>query len=130
MKTGSPALVCDLNQNKQNKVIIDLITGASNAPMIKKVVISNNGKVILSKNVSATGSYIIEYIAASEKLEDVGGVKLPIKNVVGIYLITPKIYNSAFNQMYLLGNYDKKYFEEVYNDFPHMRVFKLKTGGI
>jgi len=126
LKTGSPALVCDMDKNK---IIVDLITGASNAPMIRKIVISNNGKVILSKNVSATGNFVIEYIAASKKLEDVGGIKLPIKNVVGIYLINLKVYNSAFNQMYLLGNYDKKHFEEVYNDFPHMRVFKLKTGG-
>ena len=129
LKTGSPALVCDLDQNKEDKIIIDLITGASNAPMIKKVVISNNGKVIFSKNVSATGNYILEYIAASKDLQNIGGIKLPIKNVVGIYLITPKVYKSTFNQMYLLGNYDKRYFEEVYNDFPYMRVFKLKTGG-
>ncbi len=126
LKSGSPALVCNMGQNK---IIVDLVTGASNAPIIKKVVISNNGKIVLSKNVSATGNFIIEYIAASKKLQDIGGVKIPIKNVIGIYLITQKVYKSAFNQMYLLGNYDKKYFEEVYNDFPNMRVFKLKTEG-
>ena len=45
-----------------------------------------------------------------------------IKNV---YLLTRKHFYSNFNQMYMLGNYDKKKFRPVYNNYPHMRVYKL-----
>jgi dolichyl-diphosphooligosaccharide--protein glycosyltransferase len=37
------------------------------------------------------------------------------------------LFRSNFNQQYLLGNYDKRYFEEVYNDFPVARLFKVKN---
>ena len=38
-----------------------------------------------------------------------------------------ELYNTNFNQQFLLGNYKKRYFEEVYNVFPLARVFKLKN---
>ena len=127
LKTGSPALVCTLGQNQ---IIVDLITGASNFPQLKKLVVVNNGHVILERNINSQGKFVIEYIGASKDLKDIGnGIKLPVKNLVGIYLITDKAYKSAFNQMYLLGKYDKRYFEEVYNDFPYMRVYKLKLSN-
>ena len=36
------------------------------------------------------------------------------------------VWSSNFNQMYLLGNYDKEVFEEVFHAFPIARLFRLK----
>jgi len=36
------------------------------------------------------------------------------------------VYRSNFNQMYVLGKYDPTRFEEVFNDFPETRTFRLK----
>jgi dolichyl-diphosphooligosaccharide--protein glycosyltransferase len=38
-------------------------------------------------------------------------------------------YLSNFNQQFILGNYDRLYFEEVYNNYPVARVLKVKSSG-
>ena len=43
-----------------------------------------------------------------------------------IYLMEEAGWASNFNQMYLLGNYDKEVFEEVFHAFPIARLFRLK----
>jgi undecaprenyl-diphosphooligosaccharide--protein glycosyltransferase len=43
-----------------------------------------------------------------------------------IYLMEEAVWASNFNQMYLLGNYDKEVFEEVFHAFPIARLFRLK----
>ena len=40
-----------------------------------------------------------------------------------------RLFLSNFNQQYLLGNYDRRYFEEVYNNFPVARVFRVKKAA-
>jgi undecaprenyl-diphosphooligosaccharide--protein glycosyltransferase len=37
-----------------------------------------------------------------------------------------RLFHTNFNQQFLLGNYDKRYFEEVYNNVPMGRVLKVK----
>jgi dolichyl-diphosphooligosaccharide--protein glycosyltransferase len=44
------------------------------------------------------------------------------------YLLSEKAYQSLFNQMFILRKYSINYFEIVYDDFPHMVVYWLKTG--
>ncbi|MGA0139711.1 MAG: STT3 domain-containing protein [bacterium] len=43
-----------------------------------------------------------------------------------IYLMEEAVWASNFNQMYLLGNYDKEVFEEVFHAFPIARLYRLK----
>jgi dolichyl-diphosphooligosaccharide--protein glycosyltransferase len=43
----------------------------------------------------------------------------------GLFL-SDVVYRSNFNQMYVLGKYDPTRFEEVYDDFPETRTFRLK----
>lgn len=45
-----------------------------------------------------------------------------------VQVIEERLFQSNFNQQYLLGNYDRRYFEEVYNNFPVARVFKVKRS--
>ncbi len=43
-----------------------------------------------------------------------------------VYLLSDEVFRSNFNQMYLLGRYDERLFEEVYNAFPAARAFRVK----
>jgi hypothetical protein len=47
-------------------------------------------------------------------------------NVNKILMMNDVLFRTNFNQQFLLGNYDKRYFDEVYNDFPKARMLKLK----
>ena len=46
--------------------------------------------------------------------------------ISGIYIVRDEVYDSNFNQQFVLGNYDKSKFEEVYNNFPVARAFRVK----
>ncbi|WP_148236962.1 hypothetical protein [Thermodesulfatator indicus] len=49
------------------------------------------------------------------------------KNKVShFFLMEEQPYKSMFNQMFILRNYDKRYFELVYDNFPTMVLFKVK----
>ncbi len=43
-----------------------------------------------------------------------------------IYLVEPDVFRSNFNQMYLLGQHDPDRFEEVFNQFPLARMYRVK----
>ena len=44
-----------------------------------------------------------------------------------LFLMAEQPYKSMFNQMYILRNFDKKYFELVYDDFPTMVLYKVRN---
>jgi undecaprenyl-diphosphooligosaccharide--protein glycosyltransferase len=44
-------------------------------------------------------------------------------------LLPDVVYRSNFNQMYMLGKYDPTRFEEILDDFPETRTFRLKTNS-
>ena len=46
--------------------------------------------------------------------------------VHAIFVAEERLFRTNFNQQFLLGNFDRRYFEEVYNDFPVARVLKVK----
>jgi dolichyl-diphosphooligosaccharide--protein glycosyltransferase len=48
--------------------------------------------------------------------------------VTGVYLLDEPAFESNLNQMYVLGRFDGELFEEVYNDFPYARAFRVRTG--
>ena len=45
-----------------------------------------------------------------------------------IYLLDEPAFQSNLNQMFMLGRFDDKLFEEVYNDFPHARAFRVRAA--
>ncbi len=108
-------------QITDNKVIcknfnIDLdngyIVGIKKLP-VDKIIISQNGKItksLMYKN-HHTGK-LIEILMN--------------KKIFNVRYISNDAFNTVFNKMFLLGLYDKKYFEEIFNHFPHIRVFKVK----
>ncbi|MFA5864202.1 MAG: STT3 domain-containing protein [Phycisphaerae bacterium] len=42
------------------------------------------------------------------------------------YIIHPDVFDTVFVQMYLMKNYDKNFFELVFNDYPITVVYKVK----
>ena len=48
--------------------------------------------------------------------------------VVNVWVADKRLFSTNFNQQYILGNYDRRYFEEVYNNFPVARVLKVKNA--
>jgi dolichyl-diphosphooligosaccharide--protein glycosyltransferase len=48
------------------------------------------------------------------------------RNIIAIYALSNRLYNSNFNQMYLLGVYDNNLYEEIYNNYPVERAFRVK----
>ena len=79
---------------------------------IKKVIYINKGYIEESFDFYNKGIYV--------QLLTQG------KTLIGVFLLEEDTYNSNFNQMYLLGNFDKNLFEEIYNKYPTLRVFKVK----
>jgi len=45
------------------------------------------------------------------------------------YLLDELAFQSNLNQMFALGRYDGTLFEEVYNNFPHARAFKVRYSS-
>lgn len=43
------------------------------------------------------------------------------------YLLDDEIFNSNFNQLYFFGKYDNNLFEKVYDNFPIMRVYRVRS---
>ncbi|MCX8084288.1 MAG: dolichyl-diphosphooligosaccharide--protein glycosyltransferase subunit STT3 [Calditerrivibrio sp.] len=95
--------------------ILDLDTGLINKQVpIKRFIISKNGQVAHLKEYPHMSDINVQLIALNN-------------NIIGSYVISDKVFRSNFNQMYLLGNYDKNLFEEIYNNFPHARAFRVKV---
>ncbi len=46
------------------------------------------------------------------------------------HIIDKEIFESNFNQMYILGRYDIELFTEYYNLFPWNRVFEIRNSEI
>ncbi len=44
-----------------------------------------------------------------------------------VYLADERSFRSNFNQMYILRNYDARYFELIMDDFPFMVVYRVKS---
>jgi len=85
----------------------------NNQAPIKRIVFVQNGQI----------EQKIEYPYDSDiniELLSIG------RNIIAIYALSNRLYNSNFNQMYLLGVYDKNLYEEIYNNYPVERAFRVK----
>jgi dolichyl-diphosphooligosaccharide--protein glycosyltransferase len=53
-------------------------------------------------------------------------VLLKKNQIPRLQVLGEPVFRSNFNQQFILGNFDRRYFEEVYNNFPVARVLKVK----
>ncbi len=95
------------------RYIIDLSRGLLNNTKLNRLIVINNGKIAENRSIEPTAKYFLEILMIN-------------KRIFKVYILDRNVYDSNFNQMYLLGNYDKKLFQEVLNYFPTVRIFKAK----
>ncbi|MED5407506.1 MAG: hypothetical protein VYD25_07155, partial [Pseudomonadota bacterium] len=47
--------------------------------------------------------------------------------LISVHMVGEEVYQSNFNQMFILGRYDKNLFDQYYSAFPWTRVFRVKS---
>ena len=111
--------------------------------MVNDVMTCRDGTIDLNRGVMNDGSVDVPlraalfvddgYVIDRRDYERAEGYYLQVLMKKGkVYLILVAdgtLFRSTFNQQYLLGYYDNRYFAEVYNNFPVARVFKVKQTG-
>lgn len=114
---GFQVLQCSNFSNRKlfcDNIVVDLEKGLINDDIpLKQAYFIDNGKISSSYNYYSNGSYV--------------EIMLKDKSIIGVMLLDEATFNSNFNQLYILGNFDKTLFEEAYNKYPSVRMFKIKT---
>ncbi|WP_035589211.1 STT3 domain-containing protein [Hippea jasoniae] len=96
----------------------------------------NRGLVIIGERaIPIKTLYFIEdgYVARTKSFEYPRGAYLELcfkkgKKLTFLFgLLTNKeVVDSNFNRLFIMGDYNDKYFEEVYNNFPFVRMYRVK----
>ena len=77
------------------------------------MVFIRDGKVIREQEFGYAQGHTLQLLVAGQQ-------------IVEVQLIDEVVFNSNYNQMFLLGRYDEELFEETYNAFPFSRLFRVK----
>ncbi len=94
---------------------IDLNQGTINGRFpLKEVVQIMSGEVVGQKGYGRQDGYYLQILMANRQ------------QFSDVYLLERDVFASNFNQMFLLGRYDRSRFEEVFNRFPYARLFRVK----
>lgn len=102
-----------------------VVSCGRNALLLDKGYFSSPRGTILLKRVVVRKERSISEFAANERglvaeVVEKGGQ-------VWVYLMEDQPFNSMFNQMYILRNYHNSLFELVYDDFPTMVVYRVRS---
>jgi hypothetical protein len=93
---------------------IDLKVGKINNQVgLKRVVFIRDGQVMREQKFGHTQGYTLQMLVSGNQ-------------IVEVQLIDEVVFQSNYNQMFLLGRYDEELFEETYNAFPFSRLYKVK----
>ena len=95
----------DLNRGVMNDGSVDI--------PLRAALFVNDGYVVSQKNFQAGDGYYLQVLMKNNK-------------IYMILVADERLFRTNFNQQFLLGNYDRQYFEEVYNNFPVGRLLKVK----
>lgn len=87
--------------------------GTTDIP-INAALFVNDGYVVNRQDYRTDAGYYLQVLMKNGK-------------VYMILVATNRLFKTNFNQQFLLGNYDRRYFEEVYNNYPLARVLKVKN---
>ena len=88
-------------------------TGQFGDVMLSGILYTEQGKVITGKQFdNPTAPFFIQAETAPSFAQNLA--------------VNKRLFVSLFNQMYHLGQIDQRFFSLIYDDFPHIRIFKLK----
>ena len=121
------------NGGSHPKIFQNLVCNKINAEEMncrRAVIDMKNGKV--NKRIPLKRIIFVKdgYIIREKKFESKKGLTLQIfvigKQIFQVQLIDEVVYNSNYNQMFLLGKFRNDLFEETFNAFPFSRLFRFK----
>lgn len=106
-KISKDTISCGLNEINTKEMYIKT---PSLKLDINTIAIYDNKK--LTVKTSDTGSLYIDIIYIND-------------SKINVYILQKQPFYSMFNQMYILRNYDPKYFKLVYDNFPTMVLYEV-----
>jgi undecaprenyl-diphosphooligosaccharide--protein glycosyltransferase len=93
---------------------IDLKAGKINNQVpLKRMIFIRDGQVLREQKFGHAQGYSLQILVAGQQ-------------IVEVQLIDEEVFRSNYNQMFLLGKYDREIFEETYNAFPFSRLYRFK----
>jgi len=93
---------------------IDLKAGKINNQLpLKRLVFIRDGQVLREQKFRHAQGYNLQLMVSGQK-------------IVEVQLIDDVVFSSNYNQMFLLGRYDRELFEETYNASPFSRLYRVK----
>ncbi len=99
-----------------NNALIDLNNGLinlGNQSLPIKIFHFFDGKDLKSKKFFDQG-LVVEIVRGSN-------------NQTGLFILEPPSDETLFNEMFILRKYDPRFFELVYDNFPHMVIYRVKS---
>jgi len=95
-------------------MVIDTRTGNARDDLsLERLVVIRDGRVLFENGYPNDTDVFLQVLTNERGAFD-------------FYLLTQRVYESNFNQMYFLGRYDDSRFELVDSTFPAMRLFRLR----
>lgn len=95
-------------------MVIDTRSGYARADLsLERLIVVRDGQVLFENSYPGDTDVFLQVLTNEQGAFD-------------FYLLTQRVYESNFNQMYFLGRFDESRFELVYSDFPEMRLFRLR----
>ena len=79
---------------------------------MRRLVFIQNGQLLQERKFGHAQGFTLQLIVVG-------------KNIVEVQLIDEAVFRSNYNQMFLLGVYQKDKFEETYNAFPFSRLYRI-----
>jgi dolichyl-diphosphooligosaccharide--protein glycosyltransferase len=93
---------------------IDLKAGKiNNRVALRRMVFIRDGQVLREQEFGHPQGYSLQLLVAGNQ-------------IVEVQLIDEAVFQSNYNQMFLLGRYREDLYEETYNAFPFSRLFRFK----
>ena len=109
-------LFCD-----RGRVKINLETGAVEGGRIASI-----GKYVMINKI--TGEKVERTF--SENPEDLVVEEIVAPGLHRFYLLNEQSYSSALNRLFFLEKYPSELFEKIYDDFPHVVMYRLKRENL
>lgn len=101
---------------KCKEVTIDTINGLVNGKtVLDKTLALEKGRIVKALEKNHPGGYVLELLMNGNRIERA-------------FLLNAKVFASNFNQMFLLGRYDPALYEPVFDAFPALRAYRVKTN--
>jgi undecaprenyl-diphosphooligosaccharide--protein glycosyltransferase len=112
-RTGETTLTCI--RGGEQSLVVDIERGTiQGRPLLLRCIMIRDGVVQREIEYPNQGSLVLQLIDRGSR-----------DNWESLFL-SDVVYRSNFNQMYVLGKYDPTRFEEIFDDFPDTRTFRLK----